>query len=528
MENGSQHGPGNDSPIADLRDWLRRVDALGELTVVDEAVDPDEEMAAITYLVGKEKGSPCLLFERPRGAERDPLGTRLLWNVLGSSRRRIALSVEEDPDLPLRELIARAKDKAGLRIPPKEVDRSLAPALANTLTGSDIDLTLLPIPKHWPLDGGAYAGTADAVITRDPDSGYLNVGTYRMMLQGPREVGLYLSPGKDARLHISRAWERGESIPVAAAWGVDPLFMIMGGQTFAKNVSEYEFIGGTKGEPVPVVRGVATDLLMPASAEILIEGEIPPRSVRSEGPFGEFTGYYGRPEGECPLVHVKAVHFRDRPILTNALMADYPSCEMADFFAILRSARVWNDLEKVGVPGIAGVYSHPAAASGFGMTVISLEQRYAGHAAQALSLAAQVPGGAYYAKWIIAVDHDVDPTDIDQVLWALSVRCSPRDDIDILRNTWSTWLDPSQNPPELRPYGSKALINACTDHRHLHTLARRTALRREVYDQVASRWQQLGLPGSVPAVRAFAEDGQSARYAYHETTDYQPAGGEDT
>src|SRR5581483_2995929 len=142
--------------------------------------------------------------------------------------------------------------------------------------------------------------------------------------------------------------------------------------------------------------------------------------------------------------------------------------------------------------------AHPAGAGGFGMTVLALEQRYAGHAAQALALAAQVPGGAYYTKWIIAVDEDIDPTDMDQVIWAMSSRCNPIDDIDVLRNTWSTWLDPTQNPPEKRPYGSKALINACKEHRHLPVFSKRTALRKEMYDKVAGEWKKLGLPGEVP------------------------------
>ena len=345
------------------------------------------------------------------------------------------------------------------------------------------------------MDGGRYAGTADCVITRDPDSGYLNVGTYRMMLQGKNETGLYLSPGKDARLHITRSWQQGKPVEVAAAWGIDPLFMVVGSQTFAKNVSEYEFLGGIKGEPIPVVKGKTTNLLLPANAEFMIEGVIKPNSVKSEGPFGEFPGYYGRPEAGCPLVEVTAVHYRNNPILTNALMADYPSNEQSGFFSIIRSARIWDDLDKLGVPGIQGVYAHPAGAGGFGMTVIALEQRYAGHAAQALALAAQVPGGAYYTKWIIAVDEDIDPTDMDQVIWAMSSRCNPIDDIDMLRNTWSTWLDPTQNPPEKRPYGSKALINACKEHRHLPVFSKRTALRKEIYDKVAGEWKKLGLPG---------------------------------
>ena len=485
-------------PIQDLREWLQRVEELGELVHVKEAVSCDEEMSAIGYLVAKQKPSPAILFDNIKGYEKSPFKARSLWNILGPSISRIALTMEEPPDTPIVALINRVKDKLKHRTPPREVGQSQAGFYENTLTGDQIDLTQLPIPKHWPLDGGRYAGTADCVITRDPDSGYLNVGTYRMMIQGKNETGLYLSPGKDARLHITRSWQQGKPVEVAAAWGIDPLFMVVGSQTFAKNVSEYEFLGGIKGEPIPVVKGKTTNLLLPANAEFMIEGIIKPNSVKSEGPFGEFPGYYGRPEAGCPLVEVTAVHYRNKPILTNALMADYPSNEQSGFFSIIRSARIWDDLDKLGVPGIQGVYAHPAGAGGFGMTVIALEQRYAGHAAQALALAAQVPGGAYYTKWIIAVDEDIDPTDMDQVIWAMSSRCNPIDDIDVLRNTWSTWLDPTQNPPEKRPYGSKALINACKEHRHLPVFSKRTALRKEIYDKVAGEWKKLGLPGRSP------------------------------
>jgi UbiD family decarboxylase len=349
-------------PVQDLRDWLARVQAIGELVTVTAPVERDEEMSAISYLVAKQVPSPAVLFESARGFGASPLGARLLWNILGPSFRRVALTLEEPVDTPVGDLIVRAKDKLKRRIPPREVAREEAPVYEHTLLGEAIDLDLLPIPRHWPLDGGRYAGTADAVITRDPDSGYLNIGTYRMMLQGKNEVGLYLSPGKDARLHITRAWQQGKALEVAAAWGIDPLFMLVGSQTFAKNVSEYEFAGGIKGEAIPVVRGTTTDLLLPANAELVIEGIIRPNAVRMEGPFGEFPGYYGRPEAGCPLVEVTAVHYRGRPILTNALMADYPSCEQSGFFSVMRSAKIWDDLDRLGIPGIKGVYSHPAAA----------------------------------------------------------------------------------------------------------------------------------------------------------------------
>ena len=507
------------APIQDLREWLERVKQLGELIEVRQAVNCIEEMSAVSYLVAKQSPSPAVLFERSLGYEKSPVAAKHLWNILGPSIRRIAITLEEPANTPTVELIRRVKDKLKRRIPPREIPRAKAPVYENTLRGKQIDLNLLPIPKHWPLDGGRYAGTGDAVITRDPDSGYLNIGTYRMMLQGKSQVGLYLSPGKDARLHITRAWQKGEAIPVVAAWGIDPLFMLVGSQTFPKNVSEYEYAGGIKGEPIPVVRGTTTDLLVPANAEFVIEGIIRPNAVKSEGPFGEFPGYYGRPEAGCPLVDVTALHYRSNPILTNALMADYPSCEQSGFFSVIRSAKIWDDLDKLGIPGIKGVYSHPAAAGGFGMTVISMEQRYAGHAAQTLALAAQVPGGAYYTKWIIAVDEDIDPTDMDQVIWAMASRCNPIDDIDVLRNTWSTWLDHTQNPPEKRPYGSKALINACKEHRNLPVFSKRTVLRKETYDKVAARWKELGLPGHIPAVLAFEQD---TKTVYHEVGGFEP------
>ncbi len=319
-------------------------------------------------------------------------------------------------------------------------------------------------------------------------------------------------------MHISRAWQRGEDTEVAAVLGLHPLWMIVGSQTFPKNMSEYDAIGGIMGAPLEVVAGETTRLALPARAEIVIEGVIRANATRLEGPFGEFTGYYGRPEAGAPLVEVTAVHYRNDPILTNALMADYPSCEMALFYAIMKSARLWDDLDSYGIPGIKGVWTVPAAASGFGMVVVSLEQRYAGHAAQVLALAAQAPSAAYYTKWIVAVDEDVDPTNINEVLWAMSTRCNPVEDIDILRNTWSTWLDPTQNPPEERPWGSKAIINACKEHRSLEIFSRRTLLTRETWERIAARWAtEFGLAGPAPELLAYETGTEPV--TYHEASD---------
>ncbi len=502
------------APASDLRAWLERVEQLGELHRVDAEVDPIEEMGGLTYLVGKQEGAPALLFNHVRGARH---GSRALFNLLGTSKARYALALGLDPALGLRELIQATREKIRDRIAPVTVDARSAPVNQNVQLGDQIDLTIFAAPQHWPHDGGRYIGTGDIVMTRDPDLGHINVGTYRMMVHDRNHLGLYLSPGKDARLHITRAWQRGQDVEVAAALGIHPLWMILGSQTFPKNMSEYEAIGGVMGRPLEVVRGETTSLLFPALAEIVIEGVIRTNATKREGPFGEFTGYYGRPEAGAPLVEVTAVHYRDDPILTNALMADYPSCEMALFYAIAKSARLLDDLDKYGIPGVKGAWAVPAAASAFGAVVVSLEQRYAGHAAQVLALAAQAPSAAYYTKWIIAVDEDVDPTNLNEVLWAMATRCNPVDDIDLLRNTWSTWLDPTQNPPEDRPWGSKALINACKEHRYLGTFSRRTTLQRSMWEQLAARWQRdFGLPGEAPELVAFDA---APTIAYHESAE---------
>ena len=206
------------------------------------------------------------------------------------------------------------------------------------------------------------------------------------------------------------------------------------------------------------------------------------------------------------MIEVTALHMRKAPLMTAALMASYPACEIGAYYAIMRSARVLDDLDRIGVPGVRGVYAHPAAASGWGMVIVSLTQQYAGHAAQVLALTAQCPAAAYYTKWIIAVDDDVDPTDFNQVMWALSTRCHPSEDLDILRQTWSTGLDPSQYPPEARPYGSKVLINACKPHRYIKQFPKSTRLRRAMYERVASRWSELGLGGEAPRLTSFHDE----------------------
>jgi UbiD family decarboxylase len=500
--------------VHDLRHWLKQVDEMGELKVISQPLDWNEETSALNYMVSQHEGSPALLLENIKG---DAPGFRALYNLFGTSKERIATASGLPQNKSLTELIQMVRDRFRTKIPPVKLPAERAVVNENVLFEDKADITIFPAPKMWPLDGGRYLGTWDLFITRDLEDGHFNVGTYRQMVKSPKELFVYWSPGKDARLQAERYWQRGLSFPVAAVYGPEPLMFMVSSQTLPKTESEYDYAGGLAGQPVEVFESPVTGLLLPANAEIIIEGTMRPGNNAMEGPFGEFTGYYGRPEASTPIIDVQCVRYRNNPILTCALMADYPACEQSLFFSIVRSARIWADLQKLGIPGIQGVFAFPEAAGGFGATAVSIEQRYPGHAAQTAALTAQVPAGAYYGKYTIVVDEDVDPTDIHQVLWAMSTRSDPATDIDILRSTWSTYLDPTKNPPEERPYGSKALINACKEHKHLKQFSKRSRLRREVYERLVKQWGDFGFAFPPPVIRHFEEDEASGVQARNES-----------
>src|SRR6202047_2254712 len=178
---------------SDLDEWLAKVDAMGELKRITAEVDPDLEAATITYLVGSQK-SPALLFENIKGHP----GHRAIYNMIGCNLSRFCVTIGESlVDHPLKA-VQNLQRKLGRKMPPKEVVPEQAICNQNIVEGNDIDIRIFPAQRMWPLDGGMYLGTGDAVVTKDPETGRINVGTYRMMIKGPREIGVYTSPGKDA------------------------------------------------------------------------------------------------------------------------------------------------------------------------------------------------------------------------------------------------------------------------------------------------------------------------------------------
>ena len=183
-----------------------------------------------------------------------------------------------------------------------------------------------------------------------------------------------------------------------------------------------------------------TGLPVPATSEIIIEGEIPPNEVHPEGPFGEWTGYYAGGERDMPIIRVHSISYRNNPIVLGCLPGKPPN-DNTYFRSPLRAAMIWDELERSGIPGITGVWSHEAG-GGRLFNVVSIKQMYPGHSKQVGMAAASCPAGAYANRMVIVVDDDIDPTDTNEVLWALNTRADMIDDVDVMKRCRSTSLDP--------------------------------------------------------------------------------------
>ena len=214
-------------------------------------VDPNEELGAVTLLASRQDKSPALMFEKLQG---DTTGSRILTNMLGASSERYALAVGLDPSATTPEMIQATRSIMNEPIPPVMIPKDQAPVNEVVLTGKDIDLTKFPVPTFWPGDGGQFIGTGDITFTASPDTGRINVGCYRQMLQGPNRVGLYCSPGKHGLLDREAWWARGEPCEVVAAYGIDPVLFMLAAQTFGADESELDVAGGIMGRPIELTK----------------------------------------------------------------------------------------------------------------------------------------------------------------------------------------------------------------------------------------------------------------------------------
>ncbi|MDE3077752.1 MAG: UbiD family decarboxylase, partial [Chloroflexota bacterium] len=250
-----------------LRGWLEEIDRMGQLRQVHGA-NAEEEIGAATDVLQHAAEAPAAMFDQVPGYASE---FRVLVNGLGSTDR-IGLALGMPAGLSKVELAKKWRERLKDLEPLPAVEVKDGPIFENVRRGADIDLTIFPTPKWHPMDGGRYIGTGSFDITRDPDDGWVNVGTYRVMLHGRNKLGYYISPGKHGRIQRQKYFDRGEPCPVAMVFGSDPLQFLASCTEVPYGMCEYDWVGGVRGEPVKVIRGPVTGLPIPADAEIAVEG----------------------------------------------------------------------------------------------------------------------------------------------------------------------------------------------------------------------------------------------------------------
>ena len=465
----------------DLRDWLKDVKRLEQLEQISGA-HWDLELGALTEIILERIATPpAIMFDNVPGF--DP-NRRVLVNML-ETLERTALTLSLPLDLKIIPLIDALRAKLRTMQPITANVVSTGPVFENIERGEQIDLTKFPVPRWHAGDGGRYLGTAHLVVTRDPETSVENIGCYRVMLQDKDKVGLYISPGKHGKIHYEKAMKAGKPFPVAMAFGQHPLLYIAASQAVPFGVNEYDWAGGLIGQPIDVIEGPVTGLRFPANSEIVIEGEIIPGESMQEGPFGEWPGYYASARRAEPFVRVKALYYRNDPIITGA--APFKPTIHGMYRSCLRAATVWNGMEQAGVPDIKGVYLPPPAQRF--MIVVAIKQRYPGHAKQAALVACQCHAGAYLGRYVVVVDDDIDITDTNEVLWAICTRSDPATSVDLLRRCWSGPLDPIIQPGQ-KGFNSRMIIEAVRPWEWRDKFPATSAITDETRKEYASKWHR--------------------------------------
>jgi UbiD family decarboxylase len=477
----------------DFRGFIEEAKKISEWRLI-EGADWDNEIGALIESTAELDSRPMLLFDKIKGY---PAGFRLV-SLAFANYKRTALAFGISPQkskLEVVRLLAR-KMKSAKPIPPIEVKAS--PLMENVMKGGAVDLFKFPAPGFHDGDGGRYIGTGDCVINADLDSGFVNAGTYRMQLHDRNLLGLWMSPGQHGRLICAKYWERGKSCPVAVTFSPDPLLFTLAHTKLAWGNSELEYTGGLMGRPLEIIRGPLTGLPIPAGAEIAMEGDIPPPNIdsRSEGPFGEWPGYYsggtlgtGEPQ---PVIRVRAIYHRNDPILeeeaplwTGAMKIDgNPTAGI-----------LWDQLEAAGIQNVAGVYNHSPY-----FTVVAIEQKYAGHAKQAGLAAVSCAASARNGRFVVVVDEDIDPTNLKEVLWAMMTRVDPPTNIDIVNGCWSTPLDPRM-PPDKRESkdhtNGRAIFYAVRPFEWKEKFPKVSRSSRELRERVVAKYRHvIPFPGA--------------------------------
>ncbi len=444
----------------DLREYISFLDEKGDLRRITTPVSHELEIIEITDRVIKS-GGPALLFENVIGFD-----TPVLINMYGSQQRMAwALGVDS-----LDAVVGRVEGMLGLMHgPPQGLINKLrtlgqlvhlgsfqpktvnnAPCQEVVIEADDVDLYKFPILKSWPLDGGPFV-TLPMVITKDPETGVQNYGIYRMQVYDKQSTGMHWQTHKVGTHHYRMSHELGlEKLDVAVALGGDPATIWTGSAPLPPDMDEMALAGFLREEAVELVKAKTNDLLVPAQAEIVLEGYVTPGEERLEGPFGDHTGYYSM-EDPYPVFHITCITQRKEPIYPAAIVGRPP---MEDYYMGKVTERVFLPLMKLILPELVDM-NMPAEGSFTNLVIVSVKKEYPGQARK-LMHGLWGLGLMSLVKTIIVVDHFVDVHNISEVAWRVTNNIDPAQDF-VFSNGPIDDLDIGSSTPK---FGSKVGIDA--------------------------------------------------------------------
>ena len=446
----------------DLRDFIYFLETKGELRRVSTPVDSELEITEISDRVVKN-GGPALLFENVSGHSMP-----IAINLFGTEQRMAwGLGVDR-----LEDLVSRVTDLLGLMQGPPQgiVDKfrtlgqlakvgSFQPKLVRNapcqeivLEGEQVDLNQFPILKCWPMDAGKFI-TLPLVITKDPLTGKRNVGMYRMQVFDRRTCGMHWQTQKVGTRHYRLTEESGnERLEVAVAIGGDPATIWSGSAPLPPDMDEIMIAGFIRQEGVEMVKARTVDLEVPANSEIILEGYVASGELRTEGPFGDHTGYYSMSD-EYPVFHVTCITHRRNPIYPTIIVGRPP---MEDYFMGKVTERIFLPIMKMVLPEIVDI-NMPAEGVFHNLVIVSVKKEYPGQARKVI-YGLWGLGLMALAKTIIAVDHTVNVQDVSEVAWRVTNNLDAQRDI-FFANGPVDDLDHASDSPR---FGSKIGIDATT------------------------------------------------------------------
>ena len=470
----------------DLRSFIKALEEAGELKKIKTEVDWNLEMSHIAAANEQKKG-PALVFENIKGCP----DTSALMSAMVTPKR-MAIALGQPTDSSLCELAQHwAEIKIKELIHAQEVDDG--PVMENVVEGNDIDVNKFPAPFFHPQDGGRYIGTNASFVFKDPETGKIEVATQRMQILDGKSIGLNFMPGKKSEVALFKYKAMKKKMPAAIFIGCDPMIFLGGTVRIkgAKNI--YDKVGSIRGETTEIVKTKLYGLPVPATAEMVFEGEVDPENYREEGPFGEYTGHYTdeirrdelKPK---PFLDVQLVMHRNNPILWATTLGR-PVTDIHMLLGFMRTVGLWTELKMMRLP-VKSAYMMPESCGRF-WCVVSMKPKYPGQSQQVAAGVLATSTASYGTKGIIIVDEDIPADDLTAVFWALSVRYHPHRDTEILRRGRSTIADPSLEPSEMF-ITSRIIMDATVPHEWEEKPAM-IKMNQDVMEKVKEKWSEYGL-----------------------------------